>query len=172
MAKRTQAAGHFGKRKKNRETTATTATATQKDDIEKQIQELTRLRFEPPCLETELPLRTVSENNQREHWAAKAKRVKLQRTGAAFVVHGCRAEFERAFPDELRLPLLVRLTRVSQRALDSDNLRGALKAIRDGVADAFGSPTDGPSFASWHYAQATSLQPGVIVEIWGAKRPK
>lgn len=63
---------------------------------------------------------------------AKAARVRTQRR------EGFRAGelFARMFPAaSFRV---VRLTRISPRLLDSDNLEGALKAVRDGVADGMG----------------------------------
>ena len=63
---------------------------------------------------------------------AKAARVRRQRA------EGFRAGelFSRMFT---AAPFrVVRLTRISPRLLDSDNLEGALKAVRDGVADGLG----------------------------------
>jgi hypothetical protein len=49
-------------------------------------------------------------------------------------------------------PYTVMLSRVAPRKLDDDNLRGALKAVRDGVADALGLDDRHP-LIEWHYAQ-------------------
>ena len=46
----------------------------------------------------------------------------------------------------------VTLTRIAPRKLDCDNLRGALKAVRDGVADWLGVD-DGSERITWKYAQ-------------------
>jgi hypothetical protein len=75
-----------------------------------------------------LPIRIVSESNQREHWAAKARRVKKQRQAVAWML--C------ALPNEVpHLPVTVTFTRVAPRKLDKgDNLNGAFKACRDEVA--------------------------------------
>lgn len=88
-----------------------------------------------------LPLHTVSESNSRDHWRKKAKRVKGHRLVA------------KSKTPEHRLPCVVTLTRIAPRALDDDNLRGALKAVRDGVADKLGTDDRDPRI-EWRYAQA------------------
>ena len=92
----------------------------------------------------ELPIKTVGGLNAREHYRARAKRVKTERTEAAFAVRVSRHK---------PLPCKVLLTRISPGTLDDDNLQGALKAIRDGVADALGIDDRDPR-VSWRYAQA------------------
>jgi hypothetical protein len=94
----------------------------------------------------EVPIRTVSEANSRDHWAKKAKRVKAHR-GAVRLALGP----NRSTP---KPPLFVRLTRIAPRMLDDgDNLSSALKAVRDGVADWLGID-DGPaSRVGWMYFQ-------------------
>lgn len=87
-----------------------------------------------------LPIQTVSESNSRDHWSKKAARVRRHRAAA------------RALCPVVPLPCAVRLTRLSSRELDDDNLRGALKAVRDGVADALGVD-DRDSRVTWLYAQ-------------------
>jgi hypothetical protein len=83
-----------------------------------------------------------SASNLREHWAVKAARVKTQRGKAMLKC-----------PKWTRPPLLfVRLTRVSPRELDDDNLRGALKAYRDGIASRLGVD-DRTALVQWFYAQ-------------------
>lgn len=64
-------------------------------------------------------------------------RTKTQRSAArmALAGSGWRERLEHSStPDKDRIVVL--LTRVSPRNLDDDNLAGALKAVRDGVADA------------------------------------
>jgi hypothetical protein len=87
-----------------------------------------------------LPVMTVSEANGRDHWRKKASRTKRHRTAA------------RAMCPVVPLPCTVLLTRMSSRELDDDNLRGALKAVRDGVADALGVD-DRDNRVTWLYAQ-------------------
>lgn len=99
-----------------------------------------------------LPLKTVSESNMREHWAAKASRVKRQRQVA------------RVMTKASALPATVTLTRYSAGTLDDDNLRGALKAVRDGIADAFGVPDNDPRIR-FAYAQAKAKRGEFGVQV-------
>ena len=48
--------------------------------------------------------------------------------------------------------LVVTLTRIGARKLDSDNLARSMKAVRDGIADALGID-DGSDRIEWKYAQ-------------------
>ena len=101
-----------------------------------------------------LPVMTVSEANRRDHWAVKAKRAKRHR----FVA--------RALCPPAALPCVVRLTRLSAGTLDDDNLRGALKAVRDGCADRLGIDDRDPR-VEWQYGQerAKGQKGAVRVEI-------
>jgi hypothetical protein len=89
-----------------------------------------------------------SASNLREHHMARAGRAKKQRTAA-----------EKRLQAQLgsKVLLVARLTRVAPRALDDDNLRPALKAYRDGVADALGLRNDRPGWLQWEYAQDKCL---------------
>lgn len=93
-----------------------------------------------PYMSVILPIKTVSEMNQRCHWAERAKRMKSHRTAARLMVP--------AHP----LPCVVTLTRLSAGTLDDDNLRSALKGVRDGVADRLGVD-DGVDSVEWRYEQ-------------------
>lgn len=90
-----------------------------------------------------IPLRTYSTMNGREHWGAKARRAKQERTLAHF---HC--------PRGLVPPMTVILTRIAPRALDTDNLAASFKAIRDGIADRIGI-NDRDSRVRWVYEQRT-----------------
>lgn len=103
-----------------------------------------------------LPIQTVSEANCRDHWRAKAKRVKQQRLIA------------RALTPATPISCVVTLVRVSYRALDDDNLRSALKAVRDGVADKLGVNDRDPS-VQWRYDQARG-EPCVHVTLEATAR--
>jgi hypothetical protein len=119
---------------------------------------------------------TVSEANARSHFHERARRAAAQRTGAymALATPLRRAGFcaypgDRNEPQTLTMPLVVRMTRLSARELDDDNLRGALKAVRDGIADALGLKSDRDPRVEWRYAQdrASKKMPhGVRIEIW------
>lgn len=76
-----------------------------------------------------IPIRTLSALNSREHWRARAKRVRDER----WVTHVMLSEFDGQKP---LLPCAIRLTRVGPTSgLDPfDNLPSALKGIADAVA--------------------------------------
>ena len=93
-----------------------------------------------------LPIRTWSEANQRVHWGKRARRAKKQREAARMFVR-----IARRYLPKVR-SAAVTLTRIAPRSLDSDNLASAMKAVRDGVADALGID-DGSSLLEWRYAQ-------------------
>lgn len=102
----------------------------------------------------ELPIKTVSEMNVRSHWAARANRASHHRFTAYVMV--------RQHP----LPCSVTMTRLSPGTLDDDNLRSAIKAARDGIADALGVKDNDPS-VQWKYEQEKCKRGhfGVRVEI-------
>lgn len=105
-------------------------------------------------------MRTGRGQNDREHWAAKARRVKKERGTVAWSV---RAGFGPAA--DVSLPLVVTLTRVAPSdGLDGDNLQGALKASRDGVADWL-EVDDADPRVNWQYAQRRSKAGEWAVEV-------
>lgn len=113
-----------------------------------------------------IPIVTQSEANSREHWAKKATRAKLQRTAVWVHLYPHRGA--------LPLPCVVRLVRVSPRDLDDDNLRMALKAVRDEVAVQVGLPVNARGQAddrdprvTWEYSQQRGGrgERAVVVEI-------
>lgn len=98
--------------------------------------------------EVTLPLRLVTLENQREHWAKKAKRAKSQRWAARISLG-----FGMADRTEGRLSgAVVTLTRVAPRRLDNGNYQGCFKHVQDGVADWFGLD-DGDPRIEWRYEQ-------------------
>lgn len=104
-----------------------------------------------------VPVKTISLLNVREHWAKRAKRSKEHREVSYLML---RSEIGAERP---KMPLAVKLTRLSPRQLDDDNLRGALKAVRDGVADYFGVDDRHPGI-EWLYGQEKGPY-GVKIEI-------
>lgn len=61
--------------------------------------------------------------------------------------------------------LAVSLVRYGSRELDSDNLAGSFKQVRDLIAEWIGID-DGDKRISWHYGQVvTTGHPGVMVKI-------
>ena len=97
----------------------------------------------------ELPIHIVSEANKREHWAVKAKRVKEQRGLVAAKVKSEGGDTLESHPW-----LRVILTRIAPRMLDGDNLQGAMKAMRDGIADVICvNKNDRDTRITWGYRQ-------------------
>lgn len=97
-------------------------------------------------IRVEYPCRIESVANLREHWAKKAKRVKLHRQLAWA-----------ALPPSMNWPpdlssLSVTLTRIAPRTLDSDNLASGFKATRDQIA-VYLQIDDGDSRITWRYKQ-------------------
>jgi hypothetical protein len=108
-----------------------------------------------------------SASNLREHWAVRARRVRSQRSAAVIAL--TRSEQARYVVDELRdmLPhatVHVTLERMGVRKLDDDNLRGALKAFRDGVADVL-DLDDGDERIEWIYSQCKAVRTGVRIGL-------
>lgn len=101
------------------------------------------------------PLRTVSALNAREAPLVRASRVKRERSATfAALASGpgwrVQRQLWRLLADGGRL--VVTLTRVSRGELDDDNLRGALKAVRDEVASWLRIDDRDPR-VRWAYAQ-------------------
>lgn len=104
-----------------------------------------------------VPLRTRSMANARLHWAAKAKIVKAEREAVAMHCRGLGPE---------QVPCTVTLTRIAPRQLDDDNLRSALKAVRDEVARLL-KVDDRDKRVVWEYGQEKGepKEYAVIVEV-------
>lgn len=100
------------------------------------------------------PIHIIPETNQREHWGAKARRVKAQRGAAKMLTASA---FRRAESTLHNYPLDVTLTRIigpRGRPLDGhDNRRAAFKAVVDGIAEALQVNDGDESRVSWEYAQ-------------------
>jgi len=108
-------------------------------------------------IEIFLPIATVSVSNVREHWAKRAARAKAHRQQAYLMTLRLKG---------LILPLKVKMIRVAPRQLDDDNLRGALKSCRDGIADRLGIDDRDPR-VTWEYGQEKGRpkQRGVRLEV-------
>ena len=104
-------------------------------------------------LKLELPIRLPSVANLREHWAAKARRVKVQRQTVAMALRPYGA------PEP---PVTVEITRIAARSLDSDNLASAAKGLRDGIADWLGVD-DGHPGITWVYKQEHRKSEGMLM---------
>jgi len=86
----------------------------------------------PRCWRIVIPgLQLRSEANLREHYHARNARVSEQRTA----VHNALMSLK---PEMPRLPCSVRITRISPRALDDDNVVRSAKHVRDEFAEWIG----------------------------------
>lgn len=122
-----------------------------------------------PLVECWLPVTVRNEANLRERWGA-VKRAKAHRTAARLVVQ---AATRAMAPAALFVPsgLVVLLTRVYSgrgRPMDDDGVARALKAVRDGVADALGV-NDGSDCVTWVVAQERGSETGVRVQIFARR---
>lgn len=110
-----------------------------------------------------VPVTTKSKLNERHgHWAQRNGSAKAQRQAARLL-------FPKRQPGALQgisaQPLVVRLVRCAPRQLDDDNLAGALKSVRDGVADALGV-NDRDERVQWVCDQEAAKVPHVLVEVY------
>lgn len=110
-----------------------------------------------------LPIDTVSESNTFQHWSKKYKRHQLQKLQikAAF------KNYSLAFS----VPCVIKLTRLSPRELDYDNLVSSFKWIRDGVSEQItGLPGAGRSDnhpgLRFEYGQEKSREKGVKIKFY------
>jgi hypothetical protein len=87
-------------------------------------------------------MRLKGGQNAREHHLARARRTKRERHTAHWMLLDAKRP---------PLPVVVRLVRISPRAFDDDNLQGAFKAIRDGVADAYGIADNDKTLIRFEY---------------------
>lgn len=93
-------------------------------------------------------IKTVSEANQREHWATKNRRKKDQQY--AFLMFWLKS---RCADDLIPVgKLTVTFTRYSCKTLDQDNLAGAFKHVQDELARQL-KVDDGDGSIRWIYAQ-------------------
>lgn len=93
-----------------------------------------------------IPLRLGSGLNDRGHWRVKASKVKAEREAVGWALRAVRV---RPQP-----PLVVTLTRIApSNGLDDDNLRGALKAVRDEVASWLGVDDKRADLVLYSYRQ-------------------
>lgn len=109
-----------------------------------------------------LRIHTVSEANLIEHWSKKHKRHKKQKQAIsmAFIL----------YKPAVKLPCIIKLSRLSPRLLDSDNLQFSFKWIRDEIANQLipglkaGRADDDPNL-TWQYDQEKSKEKAIKVEF-------
>lgn len=108
-----------------------------------------------------VPIKTISGMNAREHWRARSRRVKAERS----------AVFWRLFASNAKPPIMpctVTLTRLApSNGLDSDNLQSSQKGVRDEVAKWLGIDDKSP-LVTWNYAQRRDKTYAVIIEVSSA----
>lgn len=104
----------------------------------------------------------VSEANRRDHWAVKRKRARLQQEATFLALAGLGKDAR----DTLRAAKKVRVTfvRIGGKKLDSDNLVGAFKAIRDALAK-FLRVDDGSNKLEWEWPVQEGGQRGFRIEL-------
>lgn len=110
-------------------------------------------------------LRLVSEANAHTHWRVRQKRAKAQRNLVTLVLR-------RTVTPVMMLasPLEVTITRIApSRGLDSDNLQGSAKHVRDAIAEILGVD-DRDERVRWTVEQARGPW-GVRVAVRAADDP-
>lgn len=102
-------------------------------------------------------MRVSSSTNMRSGHFARAGRVKKEKSAAYLTMLSLR--------NLLTPACIITLTRVAPRTLDDDNLRGALKSIRDGIARAM-RVDDATPMIEWRYNQEYAAgRYAVMVEV-------
>lgn len=75
----------------------------------------------------EIPIKTITESNCSEHWRKVRDRHKKQKF---FVQLALKKEI-----GKINLPCHIKITRISTRNLDDDNLVSSQKAVIDAICD-------------------------------------
>lgn len=100
-------------------------------------------------------IRTRRGMNDRECWQARKRRVTAERQAVAWVLRTV---------DRPATPCTVWLTRIGpSNGLDDDNLAGALKAVRDQVAEWLGVDDKRSDVVRYRYAQRRAREWGVEI---------
>ncbi len=103
----------------------------------------------------------VSEANQRCHWAVRKKRFADQ----AEMLLYCLAVTRMGTQPKPRPPMTITMTRLGGKGLDSDNLAGAFKAVRDTLCRWL-SLDDGDKRLRFLYKQKPGkMEPGIRIDI-------
>jgi hypothetical protein len=107
-----------------------------------------------------IPIKTTSAANLREHWRAKARRHRAEKAATSLALLSGAQELR-----GVGSVTSVTFTRLGVRLLDSDNLAGGFKAIRDEVADFLGV-SDGPETGiAWLYEQERAKEYSARVTV-------
>lgn len=108
-----------------------------------------------------VPLRTVSESNTHTHWRGRQRRARIQRHSVWAMLYATYGPAPPWPPGGW----CCTLVRIAPRQLDSDNLQGSLKHVRDSVATDYFGTDDRTSRLSWHYDQRRGTPNEYAVEI-------
>ena len=114
--------------------------------------------------EWNIPVRTVSEaNRSNEHWTVKHKRHNAQKLQV-------RSAFNEHMP-KFAFPCHVKMTRISPRKLDFDNLVSSFKWVRDEVGakltgNYIPGRGDGDERITWEYCQEKGNPQAIRLEIF------
>lgn len=113
-----------------------------------------------------VPIRTVSEANlaSSEHWRYRWKRGKAQKTAVEWAM----LVMVQQFKLELAPPYHIHLTRLAPGKLDSDNLTGSAKHVRDGIARFLAVDDGDEKMVVWSYSQERAKDYGLRIEIYRA----
>jgi hypothetical protein len=135
-----------------------------------------------PTFQWTMNTATTSEANCSEHWSVKSKRHRQQQQTTRF--------YFSTYVPIIKLPCHIHLVRLSPRTLDDDNLRTALKYIRDELSDLLIPPEkntyvtkfgkriplkgrqDSHRDLSWSYNQQKSPTKGVQVSLFMDEIPE
>lgn len=118
-------------------------------------------------LSFDIPLRTVSGMNAREHWRKRARRVEAERQAVRLVIV---QRFGAKLPDAPRTPCVITLTRIGPtNGLDPfDNLPSSLKGCVDEIASWLGVDDRKDDRVRYECKQERGPKWLVRVEIRGA----
>jgi hypothetical protein len=118
-------------------------------------------------IEVTIPLRTGRGLNDRMHHMVRAKKVRTERRTVHWYLKMAAPFFPAHLTGEQRVVVTLRRCGPT-KGLDSDNICGAMKGCRDGVADWIGID-DGSERVAWNYEQERANAWGVLVRVEIAK---
>jgi hypothetical protein len=123
-----------------------------------------KLDLPEATLRMDIPIRTVSGLNAREHWRKRAKRVEAERYAVRMAIV---AQFGAKVADAPKPPCVVKLTRIGPtNGLDPfDNLPSALKGVVDEIANWLGVNDRKSDLVRYECAQERGKEWLVRVEI-------
>ena len=118
--------------------------------------DMAKLHGDFTVVKIRMPIHVISEANNRDHWSLKTKRRVAQQK--EFVVLWRNAKVKIDFPCK------VIFTRFGAKLLDSDNLAGAFKFVRDQLAREAGVD-DGSPLWKFEYRQEITPNREYFIEI-------